>query len=302
MHTIQAVADRTGLTPDVIRVWERRHQAISPQRTASNQRSYSDEDIERLQLFRRLIDGGMRISNIAALATADLRQLCQKQDQTIASVAPLPVEPNEQESLLAAMNAVLSMDAARLDAILQRMLVDAGMIRFLTRFVAPLAAQVGDQWINGDLRTSQEHFFSAYLRAFLGRFLLEANPTATGPLVVIATPPGHFHELGALMVAIVAAQCGCQPLYLGASVPLEELVFTVRLKSARLLALSMTYPADDEKIPGFLAQLRQQLPEDVVMLTGGSCSQHYAGMGSLPNTYQPESLEAFAELLKRLRT
>lgn len=302
MHTIQAVADRTGLTPDVIRVWERRHQAISPQRTASNQRSYSDEDIERLQLFRRLIESGMRISNIASLGTDELRQLCQRQEQTFVSAAPAPTEPNEQEAILAALNTVLTMDAARLESILQRMIVDAGMIRFLTRFVAPLAVQVGDQWLNGSLRTSQEHFFSAYMRAFLGRFLLEANPTSTGPCIVVATPPGHFHELGSLMVAIVAAQCGCQPLYLGASVPVEELVFAARLKSARLVAVSMTYPADDESIPGYLSQLRQQLPDDTTLLVGGSASQQYPGTRQLPNTFQPESLEALADLLRRVRS
>jgi DNA-binding transcriptional MerR regulator/methylmalonyl-CoA mutase cobalamin-binding subunit len=302
MHTIQSVADRTGLTPDVIRVWERRHQAIAPLRTASNQRSYSDDDIERLTLFRRLTDAGMRISNIAALETSELRALCDKQTQTMGRAVSAPPQTDEHQGLAAALQAVHYMDAPALDAVLQKMFVEAGMVRFLTRFVAPLATAVGDRWLSGELRTCQEHFFSAYLRAFLGRFLLEANPSRTGPHIVIATPPGHFHELGALMVAVVAAQSGCQPLYLGASVPLEELVFAVHTKRARFVTLSMTYPVDDDKLPGFLTQLRQQLPGDVALITGGSSSQRYLAHLQGDNTHHPDSLEAFAELLKRLRS
>lgn len=302
MHTIQSVADRTGLTPDVIRVWERRHQAIAPLRTASNQRSYTDDDIERLSLFRRLTEAGMRISNIAALGTTELRALCDKQAQALGRGIDTPPQADEHESLNSALQAVQHMDAQALDAVLQKMFVEAGMVRFLTRFVAPLAVDIGDRWLSGELRTCQEHFFSAYLRAFLGRFLLEANPSRTGPHIVIATPPGHFHELGALMVAVVAAQCGCQPLYLGASVPLEELVFAVQAKRARFVTLSMTYPADDDKLPGFLTQLRRQLPENVALITGGSSGQRYLAHLPGDNTLHPDSLEAFAELLKRLRT
>ncbi len=303
MHTIQAVADRTGLTPDVIRVWERRHQAITPVRTASNQRSYTEEDIERLMLFRKLTDRGLRISNIATLSTEALQSLLQKEERIPAPLTvALPMAPNEQDAVQAALNAIIAMEAEQLESLLQRAVVDFGMVSFLTRFVAPLVVQVGEQWRNGTLRTCQEHFCSAYLRSFLGRHLLDANPTGTGPRLVVATPPGHFHELGSLMVAVVAAQQGWQVLYLGASVPAEELVFCAQLKAARALALSITYPADDEHIPALLNQLRHQLPKETAIITGGACVHHYTLPPGLTNLHQPQDLEAFADLLGRLRT
>lgn len=320
MHTIQAVADRTGLTPDVIRVWERRHQAISPQRTSSNQRNYNDDDIERLLLFRKLTDIGMRISNIARMTTPELQALLQKQEvmppppPTAASVT------TEQELQQAAIDTIHDMNTAQLEAVLQRGIVELGMIRFLTRFIAPLVIRVGEQWRDGSLRTSQEHFCSAHLRSFLGRFLLEANPADTGPVLVVATPPGHFHELGALMVAVVAAQSGWRPLFLGASVPAEELLFCARYKNARAVALSITYPSDDDKIPGLLVQLRRQLPPETALIAGGACLPDYLLRSYLlrddllpgdllpsdplpdaPGTHFPESLEALSTLLLILR-
>ena len=50
-HSIKIVAQRTGLSSHVIRVWERRYDAVSPRRTETNRRLYSDGDIERLKLL-----------------------------------------------------------------------------------------------------------------------------------------------------------------------------------------------------------------------------------------------------------
>ena len=66
-HPIQIVARRTGLTPDVIRVWERRYEAVLPRRTSTNRRLYSDRDVERLQLLRRATLAGRRIGDVARL-------------------------------------------------------------------------------------------------------------------------------------------------------------------------------------------------------------------------------------------
>ena len=75
MHTIQSVAEKTGLTPDVIRVWERRYNVVAPERTPSNQRLYTDADIERLNLLRRVTEQGRRISAVATLSNDELRDI-----------------------------------------------------------------------------------------------------------------------------------------------------------------------------------------------------------------------------------
>lgn len=303
MHTIQAVADRTGLTPDVIRVWERRYAAITPMRTPTNQRNYSDDDIERLSLFRKLTEQGLRISNIAALSTPELLVLWQKEMRNLAIVTPEPtsIDAAAEATIEEGLVSITDMDSLHFESVLQRAVNAMGTVSFLTRFVTPLVEQVGDLWRAGTLRAAQEHFCSAYLQSFLGRMRVEANPTAAGPVIVVATPPGHLHDLGALMVAIVAAQGGWQPLYLGASMPAEELLFAVQRKSARALAVSMTYPPDDERIPGYISHLRQQLPGDVPLLLGGASMSVYAKKISLQNVYLPESLDAYHALLPALR-
>src|SRR5512141_668232 len=74
-YPVRLVALRTGLTPHVLRAWERRYGVVSPGRTEGGQRLYSELDIERLRLLRRLTDGGHAIRRIASLPLAELARL-----------------------------------------------------------------------------------------------------------------------------------------------------------------------------------------------------------------------------------
>jgi AAA family ATP:ADP antiporter len=74
------VARRTGLSAHVIRIWEKRYGAVEPERTGTNRRLYSDEQIERLSLLRDLTQAGHRIGHVAKLPTEKLRQLAKESD------------------------------------------------------------------------------------------------------------------------------------------------------------------------------------------------------------------------------
>src|SRR5918999_1138203 len=77
-HPIGVVADRTGLSPDLLRGWERRYRAVEPSRSADGQRTYSDADIERLRLLRLATAAGRSIRQVARLASDELAQLVRE--------------------------------------------------------------------------------------------------------------------------------------------------------------------------------------------------------------------------------
>ncbi len=120
-HTIRIAAKRSGLSPHVIRVWEKRYDAVSPDRTDTNRRRYSDAEIERLTLLRLATEAGHTISSVAQAPTDKLRTLLT--DAPAAN--PLPVRktttgtesPAEIESALAAIR---ELNAQELEAILGR--------------------------------------------------------------------------------------------------------------------------------------------------------------------------------------
>lgn len=300
MHTIQSVAEKTGLTPDVIRIWERRYNVVAPERTPSNQRLYSDDDIERLNLLRRVTEQGRRISAIASLSNDELRDITE----TLRPPQPRPLTDTNldvEKSISDAIAAITELDPTQLERTLDQAFISLGSVGFMMRFISPLMDQVGDLWRTGAVRTCQEHFSSAHVRSFLGRYMLEANTDSKGPRLIAATLPGQLHELGATMSAVVAAQIGWNVIYLGPSVPLEEILFSAECKEARAIGISLGYPMDDPKIPMMLEELMQGLPNKCQLLVGGSGASRYAGLlsevGALPIT----DLEHLSQTLDGLR-
>lgn len=298
MHSIQSVAEQTGLTADVIRIWERRYRAVEPDRTAANQRLYSDADVARLGLLKRLTDAGRRISMIASLDDAELCRLAERLPAASLPRAPDHYAGSAQEQ---ALTAILELDPVALENHLQRTLVAMGSVAFMNAFVSPLLTTVGERWRSGAVRTCQEHFASAHLRSFLGRLMIGANTDPQGPRIVIATLPGQTHELGAVMAAVTAAQSGWNPLYLGASAPIEEIAFAADTKDARAVGISLSYPLDDPLVPDLLTRLRQQLPDRCHLLVGGAASRQHLPLLQSLHARQSDDLVQLSQQFDRLR-
>jgi len=299
VHTIQAVAERTGLTPDVIRIWERRYQAVSPQRTAANQRLYSEEEIQRLGLLKSLTDHGRRISAIANLETSQLLNLVEQLPATPRTPAISSTRPADLTD--SALDAILQLDPAHLEVVLEQAMVQLGSVGFMMQFADPLMTTVGQLWRTGAVRTAQEHFASAHLRSFLGRYMLEANTDPEGPRIVVATLPGQAHELGATMAAVTAAQGGWNVIYLGPNVPIEEITFCADCKDARAIAISISYPMDDPRVPPLLKELKSKLDPTCTLLVGGVASEHHQALLQSLDAWHSATLEQLSNQLDQLR-
>ena len=303
LHPIQVVARRTGLSLDVIRAWERRYQAVAPQRSSTARRLYSDEDVARLHLLRQATDSGRRIGDVARLSLAELQALVQ-QDQAIA--APLPTLAGQPPSTAAAhvsacLDAVQRLDPTALEAALAQATRSLSIPVLLRDVVGALMLEIGERWRTGVLRPCHEHMATAQIRFFLGNLLLHSALMGTGPLLVVATPARQRHELGALIVAISAAQAGWSTLYLGADIPSDEIAFAAIEREAAAVALSISYPADDPRLADALRHLRRQLPDRVVLLVGGAAAVGYQSVLTEIGALQPPDLATLWLELDRIR-
>jgi DNA-binding transcriptional MerR regulator/methylmalonyl-CoA mutase cobalamin-binding subunit len=302
LHPIQVVARRTGLSADVIRAWERRYQAVAPQRSTTDRRLYSDEDVARLTLLRRATQAGRRIGDVARLPLPALQQLVVV-DEAAVQVAPEPPPAGEHDEphLAACLQAVQRLDAAALEAALAAAARTLSIPRLLTGLVGGLLERIGDQWRLGLLRPCHEHLATTQLRLFLGGLLSTANMADSGPPLLVATPTGQRHELGALMVAVTAAQSGWRPLYLGPDLPSDDIAFAATAREVGAVALSLTYPGDDPRLPAALRRLRQQLPTATVLLVGGAAMAGYQAVLDEIGAWQQHTLEELQAMLDRLR-
>jgi cobalamin-dependent methionine synthase I len=160
-----------------------------------------------------------------------------------------------------------------------------------------LMYSIGDRWHEGTLRAAHEHLASAVVRTALGSLSRGFGPSASDPTLVVATPTGQLHELGALIVAATAASNGWHVSYLGPSLPAEEIAAAARQNRACAVALSLVYPPDDPFLRGELIKLRRGLSEGIVVLVGG---QAYDGYRDVLDRIGALALKDLTELRKHL--
>jgi len=301
-QAIKVVANRTGLSAHVIRIWEKRYGAVSPERTGTNRRLYSDEQIERLSLLRDITQAGHSIGHIAKLPTEKLRKLAIESLDTKRPAARAgrggPAAPAFLEECIAAVKAL---DARALEGALKRGATELGAQGLLQRVVAPLARDVGELWREGSLTAAHEHFATAVIRVFLSQAAKPFAGADQAPVLVVATPAGQLHELGALLVGAAAANLGWHVTYLGAGLPAAEIAGAARQSHAKAVALSLVYPEDDPRLATELTALRQALPPDVTLLVGGRAMAAYRDVLKQIGATLVEDLPQLGSALDNLR-
>ncbi len=302
LHAIKMVARRTGLSAHVIRIWEKRYGAVVPERTGTNRRLYSEEQIERLNLLRHITTDGHSIGNVAKLPTDKLRKLATtttpKNGAPVTAVVGKQTTPSLLEECI---EAVKTLDSRGLDSALKRAETALGAFGLLQHVIAPLAQTIGELWRNGTITAAHEHFATAMIKIFLGHASKPFGGSENAPTLLVATPAGQLHELGALLVAAAAANLGWHVTYLGASLPAAEIAGAAKQNRARAVALSVVYPEDDSRLESELVRLRELLPQEVPLLAGGRAISSYRGALEKTGAFQIKDLAHFCSALEDLR-
>jgi DNA-binding transcriptional MerR regulator len=302
LHGIKSAVRRSGLTAHVIRIWEKRYGAVEPLRTPTNRRLYSEDQVERLCMLRDLTHKGFSIGPIAKLPAEKLTELLAQAGQR---AAELPdggnIHKDEKELLQESVTAVKALDAKALERVLKAGSAQLGAQGLLQRLIAPLTHKIGDLWRDGTITAAHEHFASAVIRVFLGDASRSFAVTESAPVLVVATPSGQLHELGALLVSAAASNLGWHVTYLGASLPPAEIAAAARQNRARAVALSLVYPEDDQRLEAELGRLRELLPADTDLLVGGRAMPAYQAVLKKVRALQIKDLTHLASVLDHLR-
>ncbi len=298
-HTVRSVALRTGLTAHVIRVWERRYGTVTPSRSSGNQRLYTEADVERLALLKQVTDRGHSISRVTALPTEQLSLLVSAEDRSTmirteagGSIAGL---------LETAFQAVADMDAAGLERVLEQGALRLGQIGLLAQVVAPLVGRIGEAWREGHLKVVHEHIASAVIRTYLCQAARPHTLHPSAPVLLVTTPAGQLHELGAALVAAAATSHGWRVTYAAPALPAEEIAAAAIHHGVFAVALSLVHPEDDPMLPAELRRLRRLLPQAVHLLVGGRAAGAYRSVLVEIGAAEIATLEDLTAALGQLR-
>jgi len=263
---IAAVERDTGLSKDVLRMWERRYGFPVPERDSNGERSYPAAQVERLRLIKRLMDQGHRPGKLIATNPEELGALAPRR-AAAPSMARDAVDDIDQLELLALIK---QHDAAGYQQAMQQRLARQGMQRFVQDTIAPLTRRVGEAWEDGSFEVFEEHLFTELTKRLLRQAIASLPGGSRGPRLLLTSVPDELHVIGLLMVEALFTLEGADCIPLGTQMPLLEIGRAASAHRADIVALSFSEAFPQRQIPGLLEQLRMILAPEIALWAGGS--------------------------------
>lgn len=259
---IQAVERETGVSKELLRMWERRYAFPHPERDEQGDRIYPQDQISKLRLLRRLIDNGFRPGKIIGLDIPDLENLLRSRYSTTLESAP-----EIEKELIATLK---SGDMHQIRDYLSHQLIKMGLQSFILDFLQYASPIVGDAWMRGVIEIHEEHVYTEQVQNLIRTAIAGLRPNAEPPRVLITTPPEENHSLGMLMVEALLRLDSVDAVCFGTLMPVREIVQGVQKNRIDIVALSFSasYPAS--KAIEFLEEVRFRLPMTVDIWAGGS--------------------------------
>lgn len=252
--SIGDICSETGLSPDVVRVWERRYGFPVPVRLPSGHRRYRREDLHRLRLMAEAVALGHRPSVAVRSGEAALKRL---------------LVPRENPQVEALFLAVQATDTDLIRRLLGEALEQLGWTAFLQQVIPLLLDRVGLAWADGSIGIHHEHLVTEVLEDFLRQLRLECHTDPGRGCVVLCTLPGERHRLGLLLAALAYASQGMRTELLGVDLPVSSIAQAARALKADRVAVSLSIQSAGEPTRKLLLDLQERLPAGCRLLVGG---------------------------------
>ena len=259
LHSIGDVAAASGISPDTLRMWERRYGRPVPVRLPSGHRRYTGDQITWLRRVATALSMGHRPGSVVCATDGELEGLLDAHQGATA----------DSPEIARLLEHVRSYNGD----VLVRELLEAwntlGPHTFLHERVASLLTAIGRDWADGKLDVRHEHYASELIADLLRSLRAGLVRATTGPTVVLATLRDELHGLGLQMCALICALEQVRPRVLGVGTPIEEIAAAAHEVDADAVAISVSLATGGVANDRRLAELRAALNPSVRLLVGG---------------------------------
>jgi DNA-binding transcriptional MerR regulator len=282
---IGELSRRAGVSPELLRAWERRYALLKPIRSPGGLRLYSLDDLERVRLMASHIAEGVAAREAAALAArADLAAAPPSRPIPDPGAASAAFDPAAALDRLRA--AVESFDEPAAQTLIDELLSTATVETVLAEAILPFLRDVGARWERGELSVAQEHFATHVLR---GRLLALARGWGggIGARALLACAPGELHDFGLIAFGLALRARGWRIDFLGGDTPIDSIRRAVYAVNPALVVVSATQP---ELLAPVVAELAALAAGRTVAIGGaGATAEPPAGVLALPGDPMAEA-------------
>lgn len=270
--SIKDLENLSGIKAHTIRIWEKRYGILTPNRTDSNIRTYTMQSLQKLLNVTLLYNSGLKISHIAKVDEEELNRL----------VLDKVTYSNEQSHYIDSLKvAMVNFDRNLFEYTYTRLIGQSNFRTVFTEIFIPLLQNIGFQWQSNSITPAHEHFISNLimqkLHVQIERIQQNAGRIADD-VFVLYLPMNEIHEFGLLYLHYELLLRGYHSIYLGQSVPTENLRAAQSLYPSIRFVSYLTVKPDTEHQQSYLEELMAQLRDsDTVYLLGPKTNEFKSG-------------------------
>ncbi|HAZ11273.1 MAG: hypothetical protein A2X86_20655 [Bdellovibrionales bacterium GWA2_49_15] len=310
-YSIQMASRLSGVGIHTLRAWEKRYQAVVPQRSGNGRRIYTEEDISKLRMLNELCGFGSSIGSIANHSSMELEKLLAKfteKDNKHVAEMPLTSVTDKVVSRDALSHLLLALQAYKLDVISHELNKLIGVLNpreFVLDVLYPLLQEVGARVKQGEMTLAQEFAISSIVKFHVGHLLYGTfrNSRRSDKVFVFATPENNHHEFGILLCALMCVHYGHKFFYFGMNMPADALIQATEALEADYVILGTTnllpeYVETD--LNSYLTDIVSALKPTQKLIVGGNGNFAIDRFHRNPKFQYLTSLQHFDNLIKDL--
>ena len=258
--TIKDIENLTGIKAHTIRIWEQRYSFLNPNRTGTNIRVYSNEELKTVLNIALLNKYGFKISHIAQMNEKELKN----------KILSLTKSQAQQERIVNEMlNCMIDIDFEQFESILDQHISRLGIEKSITQIIFPFLERVGILWLTSNINPAQEHLITNIIRQ---KIILGIETVTSifnsSKLCIVFLPEGEHHELGILFIHYLLKSKGIKVIYLGANVPIADIEYLCKIKSPDFIYSHLTSLAHNFNFEKFLNFIGQKIPNQPAIISG----------------------------------
>ena len=261
-------------------------------------------------MLQRAIGAGWRIGQVAQLPDLEVEKLLESSPGIGALVSgsrlgmpPMPPSTDaaaprpERPELEPYLEPIWALDSDTLRRRLEEALLSSTRQQVVEKIVSPLVEEVGSQWASNTMRPVHEHFTTAVVRGFLSSLRSDFNSGNGDHRLIVTTPQGQLHELGAMIASTIAEDAGWGVTYLCPNLPAEEIALAARQREVRAVVLSIVLCVERAQLEESLHILRRLLPDSIAIVAGGRATADLSATLREIGAHVPQALAEYRELL-----